>query len=90
MLIVNCMKHRKQNDRQCACKRNIESHSRIHFCRGKAISTTYSQCVFVALIIQHAKRMRHIILATVTCLAVKYFLHYLMKAKIFGGKFRGT
>jgi hypothetical protein len=27
--------------------------------RGKAISITYSECVFVALVIQHAKRMCH-------------------------------
>jgi len=39
--------------------------------------------VFVSLIIQHAKYMRLIILATVACPAVKYFPHYLMKTNIF-------
>ena len=34
---------------------------------------TYSECVFVALVVQHAKRMRHIILLSVTCLALLYF-----------------
>ena len=40
---------------------------------GKAISITYSECVSVALVIQHAKRMRRIILSYVACLAVPYF-----------------
>ena len=31
-------------------------------CSGKAKSITYSGCVFVALVIQHAMRMRRIIL----------------------------
>jgi hypothetical protein len=36
-------------------------------------SITYSQCVYVALDIQHAKRMRRVILSSVACLAVPYF-----------------
>ena len=36
------------------------------FCSGKAISITYSECVFVALGIKHAMRMRHIILPSVS------------------------
>jgi hypothetical protein len=39
----------------------------------KAISITYSECVSVALGIQHAKRMRRIILSSVVCLALPYF-----------------
>jgi len=62
---------------------NIESHSRSHFCRRKAVSIIYTECVFVALFIRHAKRMSHIILATVACLSVRYFPYYLIKAKIF-------
>jgi hypothetical protein len=30
--------------------------------KKKAISTTYSECIFVALIIQHAMRMRHVVI----------------------------
>jgi hypothetical protein len=54
-------------------KRNVEARSRDHCCRGKAISITYSECVFVALVIQHIKRMRHIILSSVACLTLPYF-----------------
>jgi hypothetical protein len=32
-----------------------------------------SVCVSAALVIQHAKRMRRVILSTVACLAVPYF-----------------
>jgi hypothetical protein len=39
----------------------------------KAISITYSECVSVALVIQHAKRMRRIILSSVACLVLPYF-----------------
>jgi hypothetical protein len=38
----------------------------------KAISITYSECVSVALVIQHAKRMRNI-MSPEACLAVPYF-----------------
>jgi hypothetical protein len=41
--------------------------------RGKAISITYSECVSVALVIQNAKRMRHILLSSVACLARQHF-----------------
>ena len=42
--------------------RNIAARSRNHCCRGKAISITYSECVSVALVIQQALRMRHIVI----------------------------
>jgi hypothetical protein len=37
----------------------IEASSCNHCCSGKAISITYFECVFVALVIHHAMRMRH-------------------------------
>ena len=42
-------------------------------CRGKAISITYSVAVFVALVIQHAKRMRRIELSSVAFPGVRHF-----------------
>ena len=38
----------------------IEARSRNHFCSGKARNITYSECMSVALVIQHAKRVRRI------------------------------
>ena len=47
-------------DRQCACKHKLETRPYNHCCSGKAITITYSECVFVALVIQNAMRIRHI------------------------------
>ena len=47
----------------------------LYYCfRGKARAIAYSEGVFVALVIQHAKRMRLVILSSVACL--KYFSFY--------------
>ena len=53
-------------------KRKAE-RSRNHCCRGKTLNITYSECVSVALVIQHAKRMRRVILPSVACPALPYF-----------------
>jgi len=42
--------------------------------------------VFVALVIQHAKRMHHIILPPVACLAVPLFPYYLINRTIIRNK----
>jgi len=39
----------------------------------KALSITYSECVFVTLVIQHTMRMRRITLSSVACLALPHF-----------------
>jgi hypothetical protein len=41
--------------------------------RRKAVSITYSECVSVAVVIQHAMRMRHNILSSVVFSALQYF-----------------
>ena len=54
-------------------ERNIEARSRNHCCRRKAINITYSECLSVALFIQHAKHMHRIILSIAACPALPYF-----------------
>jgi len=68
---------------QCTYKRNTEARSRNHCCGGKATSITKS--VFVALVIQHAMRMR----LTVICGLPGFysiFPHYLINCMIFEEK----
>jgi hypothetical protein len=58
------------------------ARSRNHYCCGKAVSITHSEGVFVALVIQHAKHIRRIILSYVPCLALPVFPHYLINGMI--------
>jgi len=41
--------------------RNIIARSRNHVCCGTALNITYYECVFVALVIQHAMRIRRVL-----------------------------
>jgi hypothetical protein len=43
-------------------QRNSEARSCKHCCRGKAISITYSECMFVTFCIQHKMLLRHIVI----------------------------
>ena len=67
-------------------QRNSEARSHNHYCRGKVISITYSECVFVGLVTQHDKRMRFIMSSSVGCLAPPYFSTYFHKGHDFLGE----
>jgi hypothetical protein len=54
-------------------RNKIEVRSRNHCCRRKAISITYSECVSLASVTQHAMRMPRINLSSVAYLALQYF-----------------
>jgi hypothetical protein len=72
--MVKASNHVLKKHRQCSLrKRKIEARSRNHCYRGKAIIIAYSESVPVASVIQHAKRMRCIVLSSVACPALPYF-----------------
>ena len=66
---------------------NLETRSCNHCWSGKAISIMYSQCVFVALGIQHEMRMRHVFIWPVP----QYFIFpHLMNGMLSGKKEKVT
>ena len=56
-------------------KSNIETRSRNHCSRGKTISVTHFECGSVALVFQHAKRMRRIIQGYYKWMSGSYTVH---------------
>ena len=65
--------------------RNKEVRSCNHWCCGNAINITYSESVFVSLVIQHAMHMRRIVVCSLPSSTV-FFPRYLTNGKIFGKK----
>jgi hypothetical protein len=66
-------------------KRNTVKRSRNNCCSGKAITSTYSKCLSLALGIQHAMGMRHTVISDLPGL-YNTFPHYLINGTIFGEK----
>jgi hypothetical protein len=58
------------NKTQFIYKHNLELRLSNHHCYGKEVFIPYSECVFVALVIQHALHMRCIVLSFVDCLCL--------------------
>jgi hypothetical protein len=63
-----------QDKQWCTYRRYTEAPSGNHCCRGKTIIITYFERVSIASVTQHAMRMRRIILSSVACLAVPYYI----------------
>ena len=65
--------HVRVKRQEMCVERNNEARSCNHCRSGKAVSITYSECLFIALAIQHAMRMRHIVICDLPRYTV--FLH---------------
>jgi hypothetical protein len=57
-------------------ERNIQTRSCNRCCSGKALSITYSECVFVALGIHQAIHLRHIVTCGLSGCTI--FLHIIL------------
>jgi len=64
-------------------QRKNEASYEQRYC-GRIINITYCKCVFVALVIQHTKRMCHIVVFGLTG-CKKFFHPYLINGTFFSG-----
>jgi len=75
---------RNASNRNFSYKSYIETRSCIHCCSGKAtITITQSECVFVALVMQHAMRMCHIFIYSLSGSTIFFHIISLKKKTIF-------
>ena len=74
----------KQDRLQSTYNVTLRAGSYNHYRIGKSVSITYSEFVFVALVIQYAIRMRHIVMCPVRLHSI--FPHYLINGTILGKK----
>ena len=74
-----------KTDRQCTYQRNNEVRPCNICCSGRAMSITSSQCVFVALSIQHVMRARCIVTCGLPGCTI-FWPYYLIKGKNFEKK----
>ena len=65
-------------------KRSIEVHSCNHCCSGNAVSVACSECMFVALVNQHAMRVWHIVICGLNGLTL--FFHIISQRARLSGK----
>jgi len=64
----------------------MEGHSGKSYCLGNAVGITYLECVFVALVIQKAKRLRRFMLSFLARPILPYFWALSHKGRDFRGK----
>jgi len=64
-------------------KRNTEAGSRNHCCSGKETSIIYSECVSVAIVIQHATGMSVLYSHMWSVWLYQIFQHYFINGTIF-------
>ena len=67
------MENARRGEAMCVFSNN-EAPSCNHCCSGKAVGTTYCECVFVALVIEHVTRMHHIVICNLSGCTIFFYI----------------